>query len=1136
MLHQPLCAIKVNWYLAAVLFFFGALLHAQNEGRGRGEDDKHKSPENYHALYDPALLPADRTARVAEGAKTEGHKALQESFADLKVTYDEVLRVPNRVTRSAPNARVGRAAQSAEDAAAAFVQEHRAVWNLTPADTSTVEVVAVSERGLKSVRMRQRVGGVEVFGSDINVAVSPMNEVTSFSGLIFPGAGAETNRRSARAGGTPDVVAIAQALWDLTGTQVNQESFRTPSQRSSSREYRFYETPAADQKLARPVRVKDVLFPMSDGSFVPAYYIELWPVGQPAYSYVIAADDSKRILFRNNLTSHLVFEYRVHNTGDAISRPLDGPAPGTPHPTGQVDGFQAPTVPEQIIRIESLLAGAPWLAPTATTTDGNNCLAYADLGAPDGFAANTGDVLGKISSPGRFDYTYDHTKPASEPTNLQNSLVGMFFHVNWLHDRWYEAGFDEAAGNAQRDNFGRGGEDNDPILAEGNDFSGTDNANMSTPADGASPQMQMYEFTGPPGASRTSNHEALITFHEMGHYITNRLVGNANGLNNTQGRAMGEGWGDLFAGCMTSQASDNFATGVFAVGGWTDITSSFKENYYFSIRRYPYSADLTKNPLTFKHIALANALPSGPQAPKRNPLPWISTQNSEVHNAGEVWCATLWEVFVGLVRDHGHQVAEARMLEYVIGGLKQTPNNPTYTEARDGIITAVSALHSEDLKTVWQGFAKRGMGAGAVAPPRMSSTLNGVVESFTIPTELNESVPSPAPETPSVPRAARVANESLTVTLGDRKYEAATASAERSASGAPVLMSVVQTGREFERAHPEAKVLVNKGRHLLIDGRTLVTRSSEDDHDYKITPVTESTKVFERMAGADLRIAQDPKIVQLLSQLSADQFKTDVKTMAAFPNRHSTTANYANASRWAADELTSQGYNVQFHGITVGGKPSRNVIATKAGETATSKVLLVTAHLDSINHFGGPTPQAEAPGADDNASGSAGVLQMARALKSATSKHELRFILFGGEEQGLFGSTQYVASLTPTERSRIECVLNMDMIATKNQATASVLVEGSDKTPAMKAMVTDLVAAAASYSSLQVDISFNPFNSDHVPFIDAGIPAVLTIEGADSANGNVHTINDSLDKVDPQLATEILKMNLAFVATKLELQ
>ena len=83
--------------------------------------------------------------------------------------------------------------------------------------------------------------------------------------------------------------------------------------------------------------------------------------------------------------------------------------------------------------------------------------------------------------------------------------------------------------------------------------------------------MQMFEFTGDEPRRRTSNHEALITFHEMGHYITNRLVGNANGLTNVQGEAMGEGWGDFFAICMTSQATDDFAKGVFAVGGWTDL-------------------------------------------------------------------------------------------------------------------------------------------------------------------------------------------------------------------------------------------------------------------------------------------------------------------------------------------------------------------------------------------------------------------------------------------------------------------------------------------------------------------------------------------------------------------------------------
>jgi len=305
----------------------------------------------------------------------------------------------------------------------------------------------------------------------------------------------------------------------------------------------------------------------------------------------------------------------------------------------------------------------------------------------------------------------------------------MFFHVNWLHDRWYEAGFDEASGNAQQDNFGLGGIGGDPILAAGNHFSGTDNANMSTPPDGSSPRMHMFLFKGPnPLPSRTSNHEALITFHEMGHYITNRLVANAMGLTNPQGEAMGEGWGDFFAVCMTSQPTDNFASGTFAVGGWTDITPSFKDNYYFSIRRYPYSADMNKNPLTFKHISASVVLPTGPVM-----NPNAGGPNEEVHNAGEVWCCALWEVFVNLVAAHNHADAEKRMLRYVIGGLKQTPARPTFVQARDGILSAVGALDAADLPIVWKGFAKRGMGKNAKAPPSGSSAFTEVVENFEVP-------------------------------------------------------------------------------------------------------------------------------------------------------------------------------------------------------------------------------------------------------------------------------------------------------------------------------------------------------------------------------------------------------------------
>ncbi|MGH9362294.1 MAG: M28 family peptidase, partial [Thermoanaerobaculia bacterium] len=101
-------------------------------------------------------------------------------------------------------------------------------------------------------------------------------------------------------------------------------------------------------------------------------------------------------------------------------------------------------------------------------------------------------------------------------------------------------------------------------------------------------------------------------------------------------------------------------------------------------------------------------------------------------------------------------------------------------------------------------------------------------------------------------------------------------------------------------------------------------------------------------------------------------------------------------------------------------------------------------------------------------------------------------------------------------------------VATRNTEAPAVLIEGG---PGVSEAVIDALAeAAGTYTSLAVQTSLNPFNSDHVPFIDAGVPAVLTIEGADRANQNVHTRDDTLDHIDFDLFLQILTMNVAFLA------
>ncbi|MCP4440211.1 MAG: PKD domain-containing protein [Aureispira sp.] len=133
-----------------------------------------------------------------------------------------------------------------------------------------------------------------------------------------------------------------------------------------------------------------------------------------------------------------------------------------------------------------------------TNTRGNNVYAYEDV------ADNNGPGYSPISSGNNIDtITFDTTLDLySQPNTYYGaSVTNLFYMNNMIHDVWYRYGFDEASGNFQTNNYGRGGSAGDGVAAEAQDGGGTNNANFATPPDGSTPRMQMYVWNIAPSGS-----------------------------------------------------------------------------------------------------------------------------------------------------------------------------------------------------------------------------------------------------------------------------------------------------------------------------------------------------------------------------------------------------------------------------------------------------------------------------------------------------------------------------------------------------------------------------------------------------------------------------------------------------------
>jgi hypothetical protein len=165
-----------------------------------------------------------------------------------------------------------------------------------------------------------------------------------------------------------------------------------------------------------------------------------------------------------------------------------------------------------------------------------------------------------------------------------------------------------------------------------------------------------------------------------------------------------------------------------------------------------------------------------------------------------------------------------------------------------------------------------------------------------------------------------------------------------------------------------------------------------------------------------------------------------------------------------------------------------NVVGRLAGTRHPQRTILISAHFDHVGIRNGNVY----PGADDNASGSAALLQLAGWLKAHPPAHTVLFCLFDGEEAGLYGSQAFVAA-PPVPLADIMVVLNLDMIAQGTKGR--IFVGGTSYTASLKPHL--LAAYAGSKVAVVPDFEIYDAQSDQYPFMQKGIPFLFFCVGDD---------------------------------------
>jgi hypothetical protein len=307
-----------------------------------------------------------------------------------------------------------------------------------------------------------------------------------------------------------------------------------------------------------------------------------------------------------------------------------------------------------------------------------------------------------------------------------------------------------------------------------------------------------------------------------------------------------------------------------------------------------------------------------------------------------------------------------------------------------------------------------------------------------------------------------------------------------------------------------------ESRELIRGARTRVIESRRplpvlEDHHQRLRPFQANSRLVQKLPWSPSPLK---KMNSLSAAVDAETWRSDVDELSRF-SRYTHGSEIEAARMLLSSRFRALGLEVEEMTFPTARGMATNIVAKLPGRSRPDEIYVVGAHYDSTSE----KPFELAPGAEDNASGAAGLLSLARVFTEQPPEATLLFIAFSGEEQGLLGSRAWLNPwLADGRANQIHGVFIMDMIGYSGDAELDCLLETSAAT---RPFLNQIQAAHAD-PELVLAESLDYWGSDHVPFLDNKIPAVLFIENDYLDYPAYHRSVDTVEKIHPQLGPKIL--------------